>query len=220
MIEYNDGINYINVFNNISELSKYVEKKERKSGRDAGSSEEGQRYFYGTNNFEEALELLRYGDDDLYKKVIEEKSKIKVDKMLGNARNRQTYFNNISGCIPNVPNYLIGNPQNMIDIKKNGASQKIINVILNIRVPSGVDADDVIKIGTKYISIIDVLEKSGYRCNLYSAVANTNSSNSKHSLLMVKIKNDREPLNIKKICFAVAHPSMQRRITALQLQQV
>ena len=29
---------------------------------------------------------------------------------------------------------------------------------------------------------------------------------------MVRIKTDKEPLNLKKICFTIAHPSMQRRI--------
>jgi len=210
MIEVKKGKDYLNLFENISELSRYV-NRERKPGR-CNSSDEEDYGFYGTKNFNEALELLKYGDEKLYEKVKEERAKIKIDNLLGKASNKRVYFNNVCGYIPNVPNYLIGSPLSMIDMKKVESSQRIVNIFLNIRVCGGVDANDVIKIGTKYLSVIDLIEKSGYRCNLYSGVANASGYTDRHSCLMTRIKTDREPLNIKKICFAVANPSMQRRI--------
>lgn len=201
---------YINVFENITELSNYITKRKRKPGRSNDSENTGDFHFYGTNSFEESIELLKYGDEELYKKVLEEKNNIKIDKMLGNSRKRQTYENNVYGCVPNVPAYLKGNPVNMINNVKNVPSHKIINIFLNIRVSAFVDIEDVIKIGTKYLSIIDLLEKNGYRCNLYSGVAN--SGHSEYSYMLVKVKTDKEPLNLKKICFTIANASMQRRI--------
>jgi len=211
MIEINRNERYINKFESIDELLNYITTKPRKPGRNNSSNEEDYG-FYKTKNFNEAVELLRHGDDELFKKISNEKSKIKIETLLGNARNRQQYFNDVSGFMPNVANYMTGNPKNMINVRKNGISQKVVNIFLNIRVPGGVSADEVIRIGSKYISIIDLLEKNGYRCNLYSGVANQNSAGTKHCVMMVRVKSDREPLNIRKLSFALAHPSMQRRI--------
>lgn len=113
--------------------------------------------------------------------------------------------------MPNVPAFLTGNPNNMIDIKKAiKASSKILNIFLNVRVDGFTNPGTIIDIGTKYLVIIDALEKMGYRCNLYSGIANETYGN--HSCLMVKIKTDKEPLNLKKICFTIANPAMQRRL--------
>ena len=59
--------------------------------------------------------------------------------------------------------------------------------------------------------MIDLLEKVGYRCNLYAGVSNCKDSGDR-AYMLTKVKTDREPLNIKKICFTIANPSMLRRI--------
>lgn len=209
MLEINDGINYINVFDNINELANYVTYKPRKPGR-SNDSEDCDEDFTHTSSFEEAVNLLKYGDNKLFDLVKKEKANINVEKILGNAKRRQVYKNNIQGYIPNVANFLIGNPKNMIDIEKTKTSQRIINIFLNIRVDGFTSADVVTKIGVKYLSVIDILEKMGYRCNLYSGVANEDDGY--YSFMLVRVKTDKEPLNMKKICFTIAHPSMQRRI--------
>lgn len=209
MLEINDRINYINVFDNINELANYVTTRPRKSGRD-NDSETGSYDFTHTNSFQEAVDLLKHGDDELFEMIKKEKAKIDVEKILGNAKRRQVYKNNIQGYLPNVANFLIGVPKNMIDIEKTKTSQRIINIFLNIRVDGWTSSEEIVKIGVKYLTVIDVLEKIGYRCNLYSSVANRESGY--YSYLMVRVKTDKEPLNLKKICFTIAHPSMQRRI--------
>lgn len=209
MLEINDGINYINVFDNINELANYVTYKPHKPGR-SNDSEDCDEDFTHTSSFEEAVNLLKYGDNKLFDLVKKEKANINVEKILGNAKRRQVYKNNIQGYIPNVANFLIGNPKNMIDIEKTKTSQRIINIFLNIRVDGFTSADVITKIGVKYLSVIDILEKMGYRCNLYSGVANKDDGY--YSFMLVRVKTDKEPLNMKKICFTIAHPSMQRRI--------
>lgn len=209
MLEINDHRNYINVFDNISDLTHYITTRPRKPGRD-NDSENNDYSFSQTHTFDEAVELLKYGDENLFNLVKKAKSEINVEKILGNAKRRQVYKNNIQGYLPNVANFLIGNPKNMIDVEKAKTSQRVINIFLNIRVDGFTSADEVTKIGVKYLSVIDILEKMGYRCNLYSGVANERDGY--YSFMMVRVKTDKEPLNMKKICFTIAHPSMQRRI--------
>ncbi len=210
MIEIKTKNDYFNLFDNITELADYVTTKQRKAGRNNSSNELGNEEWYGTKNFDEALNLLKYGDDKLYEKIKEEKARLEIKNNLGNVKNRLAYKNDVCGYIPNVPNYLKGYPINMINCNRNRLSHRIINIFLNIRVNGGVQGSDIIRIGSKYLTVIDMLEKKGYRCNLYSGVANDDYGN--YSFMLVRVKTDKEPLNLKKICFTIANPSMQRRI--------
>lgn len=211
MLEINDKTNYINVFNNITELIKYLGSRNTKSGRKKESQQEGDEDdFFGTESFEEAIDLLKYGDNDLYNQIKKEQAKININKMIGAYNQKLKYKNKTYGCVPNVPAYLRNNPINMINPEKKQPANRILNIFLNIRVRGFTDKEEIIKIGLKYLTILDILEKSGYRCNLYSGCAN--ETNNKYSYFMVRIKTDKEPLNLKKICFTIANPSMQRRI--------
>lgn len=211
MLEINDKKHYINVFNNITEITKYLSSRKTKPGRDEDSQSTRDKEFFGTKNYQEAIDLLKYGDENLYNKIQIERKKINLDKIIGADNQRMKYENNFYGCIPNVPLYIRNQPINMINPIKKQPANRILNIFLNIRVGACIDAEDVRKIGLKYLTIIDILEKNGYRCNLYSGCANS-GYHSDYSYLLVRVKTDKEPLNLKKICFTIAHPSMQRRI--------
>lgn len=210
MIEINKNNSYINVFDNINEVNQYITTRHHKDGRDNSSQDKGDADWYGTNSFEEATNKLIHGDEDLYNRINDEIKKLNLDKMLGNVSNKLKYEHRTYGCIPNIPAYLTNNPLNMINPEKTELSHKVLNIFLNIRVGCGTDGEKVVKIGSKYLAVIDLLEKAGYRCNLYSGVANGKYGDK--CLLMVKVKTDREPFNLKKICFTIANPAMQRRI--------
>ena len=206
MLSFQNSQCYINMFDNLTDLSQYLSHKERKPGRDNDSEKSGGS-FSGTQSFEEAFNLFKYGDEKLYQKIKDEKSKMNVDKLLGNAIRKQKYVNRKYGCVPNVPAYLIGNPLNMINSEIGRISHKVINIFLSVGVPWHIDKDEITKIGIIYLTVIDLLEKAGYRCNLYAGV-----TGSRAEYMYVRIKTDREPLNIKKLAFPIAHPSMLRRI--------
>ena len=208
MLSFESKESYINLFDNITDLSQYLSGKQRKEGRD-NSSQSSDSSFSGTKSYEEAFDLFKYGDEELYKKFKEQSSKINIDKLLGNAVRKQKYENRNYGCVPNVPNYLIGNPLNMINAEIGRISHKVINIFLSIGVPWYVDKEDIINTGIIYLSVIDLLEKAGYRCNLYAGVT---SHEDRHEYMYVRIKTDREPLNLKKLVFPLVHPSMLRRI--------
>lgn len=208
MLAFENKDTYINLFENLTELSHYITEKPRKSGR-CRSSEERDKDFTGTETWEEAFELFKFGDNELYKKFQDQRAKINIDKLLGNAVRKQKYVNRHYGCVPNVPAYLIGNPLNMINPEIGKISHKVINIFLSVGVPWHVEKEDIMRTGIIYLSVIELLEKAGYRCNLYAGVT---ASSTRAEYLYVRIKTDREPLNIKKLVFPLAHPSMLRRI--------
>lgn len=209
MLEVKDTRHYLNIFDNITDLTCYL-KRPIKQGR-MNESDKPDKNFSGTNNYAEALELLVYGDEKLLKKVKENTKKMKIEKMLGNCVNRQSYEHRVYGCVPNVPAYLMGNPINMINPEKSRISHKIINIFLNISCAWNVGAEEITRMGTIYLNVIDMLEKKGYRCNLYVGDFARDYDNC-YQVFMTRIKTDREPLNIKKMAFPLAHPSMLRRI--------
>ena len=98
--------------------------------------------------------------------------------------------------MPNVPAYLIGNPLNMINTEIGRISHKVINKFLSIGVPCHIDKEEITIRGLIYLTVIDLLEKAGYRCNLYAGVT---ASGSCAEYMYVRIKTDREPLNLKKL---------------------
>lgn len=209
MLEVKDKRHYLNIFDNITDLTCYL-KRPIKQGR-RNESDKPDKNFSGTNNYAEALELLTYGDEKLLKEIKENSKKMKIEKMLGNCVNRQSYEQRVYGCVPNVPAYLMGNPINMINPEKNKISHKIINIFLNISCAWNVSANEITRMGTIYLNVIDMLEKKGYRCNLYAGDF-TEDYDDCYQVFMTRIKTDREPLNIKKMAFPLAHPSMLRRI--------
>ena len=199
----------LQIFPNVSEFYKYVKNTPRRNG--AGkSSERHDRDFGYTDTLEEAYDLLLKTDDELYKKYQNTK-KIDVEKILGNRINRKKFKDDIVGFTPNVPNYIRGVPLNMINEIPKNISQKCLNIFINIDVSCFVDTSEMLKVGTLYIQIIDLLEKAGYRCNVYTGVT-VDGDNREIGVCYFKIKTDRELFNIKKCIFPLSNPAMFRRI--------
>lgn len=213
MLEIKTNDVLINVFDDMTSIYKYIkETPRRKKARN--ESCENDYDFTKTHSFDEAVDLMRYGDDELYKHLLKEKKKIDIQKIIGNEIQKRKQHNDIIGFQPNVPAYLTNNPMTMININQNKTSQRILNILLNADVSAHVETDEVTQAGSVYLNAIDILEKLGYRCNLYLAYCVGNDANGQvpRLYMITKIKTDREPLNIKKTAFPIAHAGMFRRI--------
>lgn len=195
-------------YNSISEMYNDLKDKKRRDGAD-DSSESGASYFTGTNSLNEAYELMLHGDKELYGRIKAGIRKIDINKILGNVIKKNSMFNDIVGFQVNVPNYLTGIPTDMVNIRPTKKSQKILNIMVNTTVSAMIEPEEIEKAGGYYYVLIDLLEKSGYRCNVYMM---NNFSSSDEGYMIVKCKNDREPFNKEKMAFILAHPSFQRRV--------
>lgn len=209
MYKYKKDNKLLNIFPNISEFYKFVKDTPRRRGAERSSETNGYD-FTGTHSLGEAYKLLLETDDKLYKEF-KELDKIDISKLLGNVINRKKSYNDVVGYMPNVPNYVRGIPTNMINEEPKRLSQKILNIFINIDCSAYVNKEDMKKAGLKYTQIIDLLEKAGYRCNLYSGMS-VDGRCSEIGWCFVRIKTDREPFNIKKCIFPLSHPGMFRRI--------
>lgn len=209
MLEIKKSNLYLTMYDNLTEFSCYLDNRKTKPGRNNESSNDGES-FSGTKSYEEAYNLFKYGDESLLSKIKREINKVDISKVIGNVNNKLKYEGRVYGVVPNVPIYLKGLPINMINPERTIPNNRIVNIILTVGVPWYITKEDIMETGAIYLNVLDLLEKRGYRVNLY--VADTTESCGNNSISCIRVKTDREPLNLKKICFPIAHPSMLRRI--------
>ena len=206
-----DGNRWLfNQFSSIDELTKWLDdEKNQKHGRD-NSSHSKDSDFTGTSSYNQAVELLKYGDKETYDYIKEKQRKIKIDELVGNAMNKAKIYNDVVGYQPCVPLFLNNVPTNMINMKKKNLNTKIINIYLDICCSAWVSSNTLRDAGTMYATALDIIEKSGYRVNLY--IGDASKYDDEVTLWCLKVKTDREPLNLEKMAFTIANPSILRRI--------
>ena len=187
------------VFNSISELVEKLDNSTDLGRSDSSDSERGGSWC-DTSNYEEARMYLTQGRlyDDLGADIEKYRTK-------GTATKRTPEMS-VQGHTVVVPLYLQGIPNNMITNKRK-LNNQIITIIYSPQAPHYVDNDDLIKGATRLFKNIVSLESEGYRVNLY--VVEVNDGKFGYAL---KLKTDRETLNIKKMCFPLVSSSFLRRI--------
>jgi len=205
MINVFDKTRCVSYYDSIDEFVNHMDESESMR---YGSADDDDSEFSGTKNLKEALDLCKYGDEELRKRVYDKS--IALEDLETHTKVRHSTINDVVGFTPNVPNYIMGIPTNMIRDNRTMIKSKILNIYINLGVPWYVDKNDILDTAARYICAINQLENEGYRCNIYCG--KSSESGNKQNLLAVKIKTDREPMNIAKMAFPMCHPSMLRRL--------
>ena len=195
-------------FESIEDFIKCIETRPKnKLMQGANSSRTGTEKFTGTKSYGEALELLKNG----YVKPLEKiKSEVARDLKISQNRPRRVPQNAVIGFIPNVPNYLLGIPEQMITVHQIAQKTKTISISYYVGNNAHVTSEDLEEGGIKLLKVINRLELSGVRVNL-NAILMCTYKNYEWQITSVNLKSYREQLDIKKLCFPLAHPSMFRR---------
>lgn len=166
-----------------------------------GHSEE----WCGVKSYDEALEYLEKG----YQPVVDKlKSAIKAD-LTGKGK-RISFHNDIVGYAPIVPLAIMGVPNAMINSHMTTIKTKVIDVYYDGTFRCGVSSDDILKTGAKLLSVIISLEQQGYRFNLHQAQGYADGKDC--DMLVVKIKDAAQPLDLKRVSFPMTHTAFFRVI--------
>ena len=165
--------------------------------------------FTGTYSYDEARELYRNGYTKILPEVKEKVHNLVVKYMNDNSQ-KSTVQNECVGYVPNVPNALMNLPSSMIHRKPCPRKTKTLHIMY---FPIGlcfVDKDLFKRAGITLLAAIEIIEKRRIGIKLEigckASVGNTEAIG-----CVVQVKNYHERLNIQKLCFPVAHPSMFRR---------
>ena len=202
-----------NKFNSVEEFSNWLQvTPQTAKGKEFNASNEISRSnteFTGTESFDVAQKLLKYGDKVNADKIAATIRKIKAQGKGNETRNK--LYNSPCGFMPIVPKVLAGDPQNMLAIKKQRYnSTKVLNIAYNVAVDCTRTTEDLIKTAAKVANVIASLEKNGYRVNLYAYSCGRDLKHNYYSLL-VKIKDSGKYLDTLRIAYPLVNPSFYRR---------
>lgn len=201
-------------FSSLKELIDTLnERPNNDSMRGRDDSRSTGRGFAGTESYDEAISLLRFGYRDPIPKVKEalHKSKMVTSKLYQSIP-KPLPKNHIVGFIPNVPNALRGVPQSMITVEKQPQKRRVLSIMYSNCTCGGTDADEMIEAGTALLSAINIIELSGIRTRLKVAFMTADDRHGEFIFPTVRVKDFDEQFNLQKLCFPLVHPSMLRRI--------
>lgn len=177
------------------------------------SSISGSYDFCKTENFDEAIELIKYGYHEDFDKLMESKLKLEKYIKLSNKRNKQ--YNFYVGYVPDVKAYLEGSPLSMIN--RNNNSRKKIDVYMNSSFYENTSSKAIFNRGAIVLTLIEILESLGFSVDLHLFEMSTEGNEMHFSNFI--LKNESERLNPQKLYFPLCHPSWIRRLNFRLIEQ-
>ena len=159
----------------------------------------------GVKSYDEACEFLHNGYQPSVEKL---KERMKAN-YVGEGK-RITFQNDVVGYAPIVPLAMQGVPQSMLNHKMKPIKAKVIDVFYDISVTCGVSNEKILNNGSNLLSAIIGLEQDGYKVNIYAIQAYSGSSDC--DMLIIKIKDSRQPMDLKRMSFPLTHTAFFRVI--------
>ena len=112
-----------------------------------------------------------------------------------------------------IDRFMMGDPECMIDYVTTPAGRmgRVVRVLVNGSASANVTHERIMQRGVLATALVDVLAKLGVGVEVWLESATDDRGKSKHSQL-IKLHSSEERLDIDNLMFAMAHPSMLRRI--------
>lgn len=204
-----NGRRYIlETYESFDEITRTCEQREVKGNVREPARKEQNARFMGAKSYDEAVQMLKYG----YEKDIDRINKAVKDLQKTGTAMRTSFRNDIVGFAPVVPNAIIGVPQSMINSVRTPKKAKVITLVVDMSVNGSVSREDVFSYGVKVVQKVIQLEQSGFRVRL-EYMKCVNDDYRQHLAVSTVIKNENQPLDIKRIMFPLTNVAMQRYIS-------
>jgi hypothetical protein len=119
----------------------------------------------------------------------------------------------VAGTLPDVPAYLAGMPDAMLDWRAEPVAQPVVKVVASISGLADVSAQDYVKRGASVVALVDLLESTGRRVELVAYVgASQDHRTTTCYEWWTTIKRPDMPLSVDVCAFFLAHPAAHRRL--------
>ena len=171
------------------------------------SSRDNDKSFCGTKNWDEAISIFQNGYVDILDQI---KAGVTQHLKAMGVTHKRNIRTNVVGYAPHVPNAILNLPNSMILTESQPQKVKAISIVYNMCANCGTGTEEFIKCGITLLSLVNTLELRGYRVNLQTAFFCAADGNDR-AFGALCVKDYREHLDLQKLCFPVAHPSMFRR---------
>lgn len=171
------------------------------------SSKSGSKSFTGTRDWEEANSLFEHGYTEILPEI---KAGVAAGIKKTETIQKRRTSTGVVGYAAHVPNAIMGLPNSMIYTQANPQKIKAVSIVYNICENCGTDAQEFIDSGIAVLNVINRLELNGCRVNL-KILYFCGKEDNEYCFGSVDVKDFREHMDLQKLCFPVAHPSMFRR---------
>lgn len=197
-------------FQSIHQMLENINKRPKNEvmrGRESASYT-GSEDFTLTESWDKAIYLFKYGYTDILEEI---KTGMKTNASFQKPVAKRRIKTHVEGVVPHIPNAILGLPNSMIHIQPNIQKTKAISIVYVKPASCMVDAREFVESGIAVLSTIHALEIRGFRVNLKVMFFNGKVGDER-VFSTVDVKHYREHLDLHKLCFPIAHPSMFRRI--------
>ena len=180
-----------------SMLSSHTEGAERKR-------------FTGTKSFPEAAKLVNKGWKKGRDQLISQVETLALKKDLVSA---PSFLYDVAGARPEVPLAVAGDPCCMWDVNPVMESKApTYRLFINISASCQWEAPQLMKWGACILSVVDSLEAQG-DCSLEINICQADTDqNGLKTEFIIRLKDAGQHLDFDVMAFAIAHPSMLRRV--------
>ncbi len=202
---------YLSSWSSPEAYSRYIKgldpsKKWNNAGREPDTSGH-----YGTDTFEEALELGDKGWQEGVEKVYKLRDRINA---LNPIIKRPQQFG-IAGTVPSVPRAVAGNPMNMrLPTDTVSRRKPVITIMSNMSANWGVNADMITNRASIVASLVDRIEAVGFGCEVVTLATSASGYGAKkfQAATMVTVKEAGQPVDVGRLAFGLGHVAMFRRL--------
>lgn len=160
----------------------------------------------GCKSFDEAQTMLTHGYDENVGTMIKRVGELQKQGV----SHKTKRYADVVGYAPIVPNAIMGLPNSMLNSKKVDIQNKVITILYCPEVSVMVSAEEVTEFGCRFINAVMNLERCGYRVRIDFLNVFTDEYYEKQYILRVPVKNEHQPVNIKRLSFPLTHVGMQR----------
>ena len=201
---------HVDMFGSLGELVKYAE-----SNVTFGQSDTREAWFRDkcmTDSFASGAELARHGWHAV---------RPDVDKLMSSLTERigeridyaQVTNYGVTGSIVDMGRFMQGEPECMMEFVPEPTERmgRVVRIFVDYGASSQYDAQHFVRRGTAILALIDTLTKLGVGCEVWGETA-VDGRDSTHTTV-VKLHDARDQMDIDGLMFAIAHPSMLRRMT-------
>ena len=213
----NGSVNIVHRFSSLADAARFAE-----ANPNPLSSKTGDSHFTGTKSLTDAVNLAVDGWHEVRPEV--QKMFNQLESQLSLAMDEQFSIRyDYSGDSVDMGRYMSNDPECMMDYVTEPQARmgRVVRILVAGIASAYVSAEQIQARGVAVCALIDVLHKMGVGIELWTEQCYMHPSDDKRRYShLVKLHDSSDMMDIDDIMFAIAHPSMLRRLGFAGVEQM
>jgi hypothetical protein len=216
--KHNNGTHIVHRFNSLAEAARFAEANPNKQS----SAKQTDTEWSGTATLDEAVNLAVDGWHAVRPEV--QRLFDSLESQIATAMDEQfTVRYDYSGDMVDMGRYVAGDPECMVDYVTEPQERmgKVVRLMVAGIASAYVKPEQIRARGVAVCALIDVLHKLGVGIELWTEQCYHHPAGEQDAYsMLVKLHDSADMMDIDDIMFAIAHPSMLRRIGFAGVEQM